>query len=532
MGGTGGTAAGGRSALGGAGAGGTPASGGAAGSPPADCSTAGAVITYPDLPGATASTLYTVTANSAPIFVEKMAKFSPEMQVHYANFSVATGCTATIAVTLSQSFSSYTLSPKSRNLTATKSGNTLTFTSGPNYLIHQFDTKELLFVLIDEQESNPPHVGDANVKSIADYTVDNTGGTVETSKIQSAINAASGATQNILYFPPGRYKTGEISLKSNMTLYLAGGAILDGSTKTSDYAAAGPAVEDTTHGVLHLNNVQNANVLGRGVIDNNGSVIRGTSNDTPSFKINTVRIDGSSKIVIDGITVRDPVFWGTLVYNSDQVTFKNYKVINRRPTTTTYNQEDGVDFDCSTNSGLSNGFIYSGDDSMSPKREQEGMLDTKNISYEKVVAYSNSAATKIGTKTFGNTIDGVTFKDIDIVKAGRAMVIDANDTAVISNTKWENIRIEAADSNLIDIEEDRAPDWRTAPNTSTVKDAYFTDISCGVKSLINIHGLSSSINVNGVHFSGFTVQGKAITSQTDSDASWNINSFVSNITFQ
>ena len=532
MGGTGGTGAAGRSALGGAGAGGAPASGGAAGSPPADCSTAGAVITYPDLPGATASTLYTVTANSAPIFVEKMAKFSPEMQVHYANFSVATGCTATIAVTLSQSFSSYTLSPKSRNITATKSGNTLTFTSGPNYLILQFDTKELLFVLIDEQESNPPHVGDPNVKSIADYNVDNTGATVETSKIQSAITAASGATQNILYFPPGRYKTGELSLKSNMTLYLAGGAILDGSTKTSDYAAAGPAVEDTTHGVLHLNNVTNANVLGRGVIDNNGSVIRGTSNDTPSFKIDTLRIDGSSKIVIDGIIARDPVFWGTLVYNSDQVTFKNYKVINRRPTTTTYNQEDGVDFDCSTNSGVTNAFIYSGDDSMSPKREQEGMLDTKNITYEKVVAYSNSAATKIGTKTFGNTIDGVTFKDIDIVKAGRAMVIDANDTAVITNTKWENIRIEAADSNLIDIEEDRAPDWRTAPNTSTVKDAYFTDISCGVKSLINIHGLSSSINVNGVHFSGFTVQGKAITSQTDSDASWNINSFVSNITFQ
>jgi len=236
--------------------------------------------------------------------------------------------------------------------------------------------------------------------------------------------------------------------------------------------------------------------------------------------------------VIDGIIVRDPVFWGTLVYNSDQVTFKNYKTINRRPTTTTYNQEDGVDFDCSTNSGLTNGFIYSGDDSMSPKREQEGMMDTKNITYEKVVAYSNSAATKIGTKTFGNTIDGVTFKDIDIVKAGRAMVIDANDTAVITNTKWENIRIEAADSNLIDIEEDRAPDWRTAPNTSTVKDAYFTDVSCNVKSLINIHGLSSSINVNGVHFSNFTVQGKAITSQTDSDASWNINSFVSNITFQ
>jgi len=50
--------------------------------------------------------------------------------------------------------------------------------------------------------------------------------------------------------------------------------------------------------------------------------------------------------------------------------------------------------------------------------------------------------------------------------------------------------------------------------------------------VINLHGRSSSVNVNGVHFSNFTVQGRAITSQTDADASWSINSYVSNITFQ
>ena len=33
-------------------------------------------------------------------------------------------------------------------------------------------------------------------------------------------------------------------------------------------------------------------------------------------------------------------------------------------------------------------------------------------------------------------------------------------------------------------------------------------------------------------FNNFTVQGRAITSQTDTDATWSINAFVSNITFQ
>ena len=508
------------------------ATGGAGGASSVSCSSADAVITYPTLPGATKSPLYTVTANGASQFVEKLTKFSPEMQVHYANFGVATGCTATVAVTLSSSFSSYTLSPKSRNIAVTKSGNTLTFTSGPNYLILQVASQELLFILIDAQESNPPKLGDANVKNLADYTVDNTGGTVVTSKIQSAITAASGATQNILYVPAGKYKVGELSMKSNMTMYLAAGAILDGSTSTSDYAAAGPAVESTTHGVVHFNNVTNSNILGRGVIDGEGTAINNGSNDTPVFKINVLRVDKSSKVLIDGITVRDPVFWNTLVYTSDQVNIQNYKVINRRPTSTTYNQTDGIDYDASTNGTISNTFVYSGDDNLSPKTEQEGGIDTKNIVYQNAVLYSNSGGCKIGTKTFGTVMDGIVFKDIDIVKAGRAMAIDANDTAVIQNAIFQNIRIEAADSNIIDIEEDMAPTWRMAPNTSTVKNVSFTNVSSDVKQLINIHGLNSTVNVNGVHFTGLTVQGKAVTSQTDTDASWNINQYVSNITFQ
>src|SRR6185369_13522916 len=371
------------------------ASGGSGGAAPIACNSDGAVLTYPTLPGASKSPLYTVTANGASQFVEKMTKFDQEMQVHYAHFGVATGCKATVAVTVSGGFSSYTLSPKSRMLSATQNGDTLTFSSGPNYLILQIASKELLFVLIDDQELNPPQPGDANVTSLADSAVDATGATLVTSKVQAAIDAASGSTRNILYVLPGRYKTGELWLKSNMTLYLAAGAILDGSTSTADYTGTGaPAVEDTSHGVVHLNKVSNTKILGRGVIDGNGSKIRGTDNDTPAFKINTLRIDDSTDVLVDGIVVRDSVFWNTLIFNSDKVTIQNFKVINRRPTTTAYNQTDGVDFDCSTNGKLYHAFIYSGDDSMSPKREQEGKLDTKNITYENVVAYSNSAATK------------------------------------------------------------------------------------------------------------------------------------------
>src|SRR4029078_6052780 len=104
-------------------------------------------VAVPTLPGAMKSPLYAIAANGTSLFVEKLAKYAPEMQVHYAHCVLTGAGTATFAVTVNQSFTSSTLSPKSRNITTTKSGNTLTFTSGPNYLILQLDAKDMLFIL-------------------------------------------------------------------------------------------------------------------------------------------------------------------------------------------------------------------------------------------------------------------------------------------------------------------------------------------------------------------------------------------------
>jgi hypothetical protein len=518
---------------GGRGSGGTTVTGGATQTGGATGNTDGGtsgVVTCPDLPGAPKSPLYSITANGAPLFVEKMTNFGSEMQVHYAHASLSGAGTASIAVTVSESFSSYKLSPKSRQISATKSGNTVTFSSGPNYLIFQPDAKELLFILLDAEEANPPHVGDANVKSLADSAVDNTGATLVTSKIQSAIDAASGATQNVLYVPPGRYKVGELWLKSNMTLYLACGAILSGSSSTGDFntGSGGINIEGMQHSLIRMYQVKNTKLLGRGVLDANGHAIRAAG-----LNASLLKIEQSSDITVDGIVVRDSSYWNTLIYRSDAVTIQNYKVINCRPTTTTYNNTDGVDFDESTNSSLSNAFLYTGDDGMAPKNEDSnGTINTKNITHQHIVVYNNSVGCKIGTKSMGQSMDGITFKDIDVVKAGRAMTIEAYDTAVVSNTTFEDIRVEAADSMLINLALDQPPTWRTAADTGSYKDTYFTNVSSDAKQVISLHGKSSSANINGVHFKNLTIQGKAVTSQTDSDASWDINSYVSNITFQ
>lgn len=514
----------------GAQSGAAPAGSAAAGPSPVDGPAKATVVTYPDLPGATRSPLYSVTVNGSPLFVEKLAKFSPEMPVHYAHCALSGASPASFSVAVEGGFTSHTLSPRSRDIATHRSGDTLTFSSGPNYLILQVDDKELLFILIDAEEVNPPRLGDENVQNIADYGVDDTGATLVTAKVQAAIDAASGATRNILYFPPGRYTVGELWLKSDMTLYLAGGALLYGASSPADFetGSGGVDIEGCSHGLLRMYRVHNTKVLGRGVVDANGKWIR-AQNDT---KINLLKIEESSDILVDGITVRDPSFWNTLIYRSDRVTIQNYKMINCRPTTKIWNNTDGVNFDESTNGKLGNAFLYTGDDSMATKNEEpSGTIDTRNIVHEKVVCYSNSVCAKIGTKTMGQTIDGVVFRDIDVVKAGRALNIDAYDTALVQNTRYENIRIEAADASIIALNSDDPPFWRTAANRSVIKDTYFTNVKSYVKKPINLRGRSSEVNITGVHFQNLTVEGEPVTSPTDPDALWSINAFVTGIHF-
>jgi len=515
-----------------AGTGGTSGTGGTGGSVVGTGGSGGpaTLVACPVLPGATPSPLYSVTVNGSPLFVEQLTKFAPSMQVHYAHASLQGAGTATIAVTVKQTFTSFTLSPKSRKLAATKSGNTITFNSGPNYLILQVDALDLLFILLDAAEVNPPRLGDANVKSIADYSVDNTGATLMTTKIQSAIDAASTSAQNILYFPPGKYTVGELWMRNNVTMYLACGAVLYGSNSTADFntGAGGINIEGAQHALVRLFQLKGAKILGRGVLDGNGASIR-----AQGLNANLIKIEQSSNILVDGVVSRDSSYWNTLIYRSDQVTIQNHKVINLRLPGSGFNQTDGVDFDESTNSTLSNAFLYTGDDSMATKNEvSPGTLNTNNITHQHIVAYSNSVGCKIGTKSMGQTMTNVTFSDVDVVKAGRAMTIEAYDTAVVSNTKFEDIRVEAADSMFINLALDQPPTFRTAADTGRDVETFFTNVSSDVNRLINLHGQSATVDIMGVHFTNLSVQGNPITSQTSTRATWSINQFVSGITFQ
>jgi polygalacturonase len=69
------------------------------------------------------------------------------------------------------------------------------------------------------------------------------GATVNTAAIQKAIDTCSADSGGTIQFPAGRYVTGAIQLKDNITLHLDEDAVLPGSTNAGDYRNVDPFID-------------------------------------------------------------------------------------------------------------------------------------------------------------------------------------------------------------------------------------------------------------------------------------------------
>jgi len=104
---------------------------------------------------------------------------------------------------------------------------------------------------------------------------DNTGKTLNTTLITKTINDLSAIGGGTLFFPAGTYLTGPIELKSNITLDIESGAILNFSDNFDDYL---PYVEmryegivmKSFHPLIYAYNAENITIKGRGTLNGNG----------------------------------------------------------------------------------------------------------------------------------------------------------------------------------------------------------------------------------------------------------------------
>jgi hypothetical protein len=223
----------------------------------------------------------------------------------------------------------------------------------------------------------------------------------------------------VRYFGPGVHSPGIIMLQSNETLYVAGGAVVYGAVQ-----AAG---------------AQNIQILGRGVIDAS-RFERGKGGGC-------IRLTNCKGVTIDGVVLRDPDVWCCTTRACSNVTISNIKLIGLWR----YNA-DGIDICNSQDVVIRDCFIRAFDDCIVVKGlKNEAFEDrsVRNVLAERCVIWCDwGRAMEVGAETYADEIEGVTFRDCDILRASLiAMDIQHGDRAHIRGVLFEKIRLEIDDFN-------------------------------------------------------------------------------------
>ncbi len=383
---------------------------------------AGTIKTYP-LPSCyTSSGYWGVKVNGTPIPVAKYAPLGP-VQYYFAHLS-ASG-TNSYEIEAFETVSTYTISPTSYSITATKSGTKLTFSVGQSrYLQIKINSRSILYLLIDPLEDSIPASSGTGIYNVttAPYSANNTGASDVTSKIQQAIDNASSAGGGIVYFPEGVYLTGALTLKNNVKIYLKGGAVLLAINDQSKYG--------TNPNPAHLikgDNVTNVKVYGRGSIFCRGDLLNGNvrTDAAGQFRIGPIQLLNLTGATIEGITCVESTAWTlTLDKNVRNTTIKNVKILNEM----TWAWNDGIDIIGSHDINVNHCFVSTADDVACIKTQNFPKVNpgnpAYNITYDDIVCKSGiSSGFKVGLQA-EDDIYNIWAKNFEVLDCERGFNID------------------------------------------------------------------------------------------------------------
>ncbi|RLD78931.1 MAG: glycoside hydrolase [Bacteroidetes bacterium] len=175
----------------------------------------------------------------------------------------------------------------------------------------------------------------ANEYNVMAYGAKGDGNTIETQAIQNAVDACH-KTGGIVVFPAGKYLTGTIYLKSNVTLYLQKGAIILGSTKMADYPENLPEYTFYRSGkikraLIYAENCENIGISGEGTIDGQGNMIykaNGEAVKSYGERPHVIWMVQSKRIRINGIKLQNSSLWMQHYLACENLHIHNIEVYN------------------------------------------------------------------------------------------------------------------------------------------------------------------------------------------------------------
>jgi polygalacturonase len=203
------------------------------------------------------------------------------------------------------------------------------------------------------------------------------GATKDTKAIQAAIDDCASAGGGTVKLSGGTFLSGPIVLKSNITLDIAKGATLFGSSDHADYPAKTELRAPGTQSLVSATNAEKIAITGGGTIDGNGESwwvqARATHNagvvGAVQFRPRLVVFDHCQHIRMEGITVQNSPSWQVVPYYTDDMIIRNVRILApaRSPNT------DAIDPFSSSNMVIDHVYADVGDDNIAIK---SGIIDS------------------------------------------------------------------------------------------------------------------------------------------------------------
>jgi len=175
----------------------------------------------------------------------------------------------------------------------------------------------------------------ANEYNVVDFGAKGDGITIETQAIQKAVDACS-KTGGLVIFPAGKYLSGTIYFKNNVTLHLQKGSIILGSTKMVDYPANLPKYVFYRSGkieraLIYAENCENIGISGEGTIDGQGDKIykaNGEKVESYGERPHVIWMIQSKRIRISGIKLQNSSLWMQHYLACENLRIHNIEVYN------------------------------------------------------------------------------------------------------------------------------------------------------------------------------------------------------------
>lgn len=312
---------------------------------------------------------------------------------------------------------------------------------------------------------------------------------------------------NVMYFDAGFHKpdsvTNVFKISSNTTVYIDGGAILNGK--------------------IDCSNTENVKIYGRGIIF------------APAA--NGISADYCKNTTIDGVIILNPRYNSLSAGVSKGMTVRNLKSFSYQ------GWGDGLDFFCCEDVLVDGVFMRNSDDCIAIYNHRWDFYgDSRNIIVQNSTFWADIAH-PINLGTHGNTetrdeiMENITFRNIDILEHDEddrdyqgAMAVNVGDHNLARNILFEDIRVEyIQEGQLFHLRVMYNKKYNTGTGKG-IEDITFRNITYkGFNENPSlIESYDSQRNIKNIKFENIVINGKK--AKTLGDLNVEIGEFVKNIT--